>query len=65
MADARSIILHEYPTSPFAEKVRLTLKLKNLAYSRVEIPVIMPRHGDHPARAGVAVLDRFTAHTRP
>ncbi|MBU4568708.1 MAG: glutathione S-transferase N-terminal domain-containing protein, partial [Alphaproteobacteria bacterium] len=34
MADARSIILHEYPSSPFSEKVRLALKLKNLAYAR-------------------------------
>ena len=52
MADARSIILHEYPTSPFAEKVRLTLKLKNLAYSRVEIPVIMPRPDLMPLTGG-------------
>lgn len=43
MADARSIILHEYPSSPYAEKVRLALRLKNLAYMRVEIPIIMPR----------------------
>ena len=52
MADARSIILHEYPTSPFAEKVRLALKLKNLAYSRVEIPVIMPRPDLMPLTGG-------------
>ena len=52
MADARSIILHEYPTSPFAEKVRLALKLKNLAYSRVEIPVIMPRPDLMPMTGG-------------
>ena len=43
MADARSIILHEYPSSPFAEKIRLALRIKNLAWSRVEIPVTMPR----------------------
>lgn len=52
MADARSIILHEYPTSPFAEKIRLALKLKNLAYSRVEIPVIMPRPDLMPLTGG-------------
>jgi glutathione S-transferase len=52
MADARSVILHEYPTSPFAEKVRLALKLKNLAYSRVEIPVIMPRPDLMPLTGG-------------
>lgn len=43
MADARSIILHHYDTSPFSEKVRLALRLKNLAWTSVEIPVIMPK----------------------
>lgn len=43
MADPRSIILHEYPASPFAEKIRLALRLKNLAYFRVEQPSIMPK----------------------
>ena len=52
MTDARSIILHEYPTSPFAEKIRLALRLKNLAYSRVEIPVIMPRPDLMPMTGG-------------
>ncbi|MDP3460735.1 MAG: glutathione S-transferase [Hyphomonas sp.] len=52
MADARSIILHEYPTSPFSEKVRLALRLKNLAYARVEIPMIMPRPDLMPMTGG-------------
>ncbi|MGA1342035.1 MAG: glutathione S-transferase N-terminal domain-containing protein, partial [Hyphomonas sp.] len=52
MADARSIILHEYPSSPFSEKVRLALKLKNLAYARVEIPIIMPRPDLMPMTGG-------------
>ncbi|MEZ5953698.1 MAG: glutathione S-transferase [Hyphomonas sp.] len=52
MADARSIILHEYPTSPFAEKIRLALRLKNLAWSRVEIPVIMPKPDLMPLTGG-------------
>ena len=52
MADARSIILHEYHTSPYAEKIRLALRLKNLAYSRVEIPVIMPRPDLMPLTGG-------------
>ena len=52
MADARSIILHEYPTSPYAEKIRLALRLKNLAWSRVEIPVIMPRPDLMPLTGG-------------
>ncbi|MEM7765968.1 MAG: glutathione S-transferase [Pseudomonadota bacterium] len=43
MADARSIILHQYDTSPFSEKVRVALRLKNLAWVAVEIPVIMPK----------------------
>ena len=52
MADARSIILHEYPTSPYAEKIRLALRLKNLAWSRVEIPVIMPKPDLMPLTGG-------------
>lgn len=52
MADARSIILHEYPSSPYAEKVRLALRLKNLAYRRVEIPMIMPRPDLMPLTGG-------------
>jgi Glutathione S-transferase, N-terminal domain len=35
------IILHHYETSPYAEKVRLGLGLKGLAWASVEIPVIM------------------------
>ena len=37
------IILHHYGTSPYSEKVRLGLGLKDLAWSSVEIPVIMPK----------------------
>ena len=37
------IILHHYETSPYSEKVRLGLGLKGLAWSSVEIPVIMPK----------------------
>jgi len=42
MADARSLILHHYEASPFSEKIRLALALKNLKWSSVDIPVIMP-----------------------
>lgn len=52
MADARNIILHEYPSSPYAEKVRLALRLKNLAYARVEQPMIMPRPELMPLTGG-------------
>jgi glutathione S-transferase len=37
------LILHQYPTSPYGEIVRLALGLKGLAWSRVEHPNIMPR----------------------
>lgn len=43
MADARSLILHHYDSSPFSEKIRLALALKNLKWTSVEIPVIMPK----------------------
>ncbi|MEO0981537.1 MAG: glutathione S-transferase [Pseudomonadota bacterium] len=43
MADARTIILHHYDSSPFSEKIRLALRIKNLAWASVEIPVIMPK----------------------
>ena len=40
MAD---LILHHYPTSPFAEKVRLMLGYKKLAWKSVVIPMVMPK----------------------
>ena len=40
MAD---IILHHYDISPYAQKVRLGLGLKGLAWVSVELPVIMPK----------------------
>lgn len=40
MAD---LILHHYPLSPFAEKIRLVLGLKGLSWRSVQIPVIMPK----------------------
>lgn len=38
-----SLILHHYASSPFAEKVRLALGLKNLAWHSVEIANMPPR----------------------
>jgi glutathione S-transferase len=38
-----ALILHHYPTSPFAEKIRLILGFKNLAWQSVFIPMIMPK----------------------
>ena len=43
MADTRTLILHHYDASPFAEKVRLAFRLKNLAWHSVDAPVIMPK----------------------
>lgn len=40
MAD---LILHHYPLSPFAEKIRLILGRKGLSWRSVQIPVIMPK----------------------
>ncbi len=37
------LILHHYPTSPFAEKVRLIFGFKGLPWSSVLIPTIMPK----------------------
>jgi len=36
-------ILHHYPVSPFAEKVRAMLGFKRLAWKSVQIPLIMPK----------------------
>jgi len=37
------LILHHYPTSPFAEKTRLMLGFKQLSWRSVMIPPIMPK----------------------
>jgi glutathione S-transferase len=37
------LILHHYPASPFAEKIRSILGYKDLAWRSVLIPVIMPK----------------------
>lgn len=37
------LILHHFELSPFAEKVRLMLGLKGLAWHSVEIPMVMPK----------------------
>jgi glutathione S-transferase len=36
-------ILHHYPSSPFAEKGRLMLGFKGLAWQSVHIPMVMPK----------------------
>ncbi|MCP8463340.1 glutathione S-transferase family protein [Pseudomonas sp. ZM23] len=37
------LILHHYPTSPFAEKARLMLGFKQLSWRSVTIPPVMPK----------------------
>jgi glutathione S-transferase len=37
------VILHHFDTSPFAEKIRLALGLKGLAWYSIEIPMVMPK----------------------
>ena len=37
------LILHHYPVSPFAEKIRLILGHKQLAWKSVLIPMVMPK----------------------
>lgn len=37
------LILHHYPMSPFAEKIRRVLAFKQLAWASVTIPMVMPK----------------------
>ncbi|MAP93687.1 MAG: glutathione S-transferase [Ponticaulis sp.] len=52
MANGQSILLHQYDASPFAEKVRLALRLKNLAWGKIDIPTIMPKPDLMPLTGG-------------
>ncbi|MBS0380361.1 MAG: glutathione S-transferase [Proteobacteria bacterium] len=47
-----TLILHHFDWSPFAEKARLALGLKRLAWSSVEIPMVMPRPQLMPLTGG-------------
>lgn len=47
-----SLILHHFDWSPFAEKARLTLGFKSLAWQSVQIPMIMPRPALMPLTGG-------------
>ncbi len=46
------LILHHYPNSPFAEKVRAALGLKQLAWKSVHIPNMMPKPDLMPLTGG-------------
>ena len=46
------ILLHQYDTSPFSEKVRVCLGIKGLAWAAVDQPVIMPKPDLVPLTGG-------------
>ncbi len=52
MADATSVILHHYDTSPFSEKIRLIFGLKGLSWASVKIPNMMPKPDLMPLTGG-------------
>ena len=37
------LILHHYDLSPYAEKIRLIMGYKGLAWKSVQIPMVMPK----------------------
>ena len=43
MSEAQRVILHHYPNSPFAEKIRLIFGSKRLHWTSVQIPAVMPK----------------------
>jgi glutathione S-transferase len=49
---AHEIILHNYPNSPFSEKVRVAFGIKKLAWRSVIQPVIMPKPDLIPLTGG-------------
>jgi glutathione S-transferase len=49
---AEALILHHYDTSPFSEKVRIAFGFKDLAWSSVIQPVIMPKPDLLPLTGG-------------
>jgi len=46
------MILHHYPTSPFAEKIRLIFGYKNINWQGVHIPMVMPKPDLIPLTGG-------------
>ena len=52
MAAAFPIILHHFEKSPFSEKVRVVFGIKNIAWTSVLIPRIMPRPDLMPMTGG-------------
>jgi len=52
MANTLPIILHHFEKSPFSEKVRVVFGIKNIAWTSVLIPRIMPRPDLMPMTGG-------------
>ena len=52
-----AIILHHFDIPPFAEKIRLALGIKGLAWHSVQIPIVMPKP-DLPALTGGFTFSR-------
>ena len=52
MANAESIILHQFKRSPYSEKIRLALRLKELAWVAVDVPPILPKPDLMPLTGG-------------
>lgn len=52
MVNAQSIILHHFERSPFSEKIRLALRMKNLGWAAVEVPSILPKPDLLPLTGG-------------
>src|SRR4029453_12489057 len=50
--DARALILHQYATSPFSEKIRKILAHKRVPWFAVEQPSIMPKPDLLPLTGG-------------
>jgi len=46
------MILHHYPTSPFAEKIRLIFGFKKITWQGVHIPMVMPKPELMPLTGG-------------
>lgn len=51
-ASLSELILHQYPTSPYSEKVRAVFGRKGLAWRAVAIPVTMPKPDLMPLTGG-------------
>jgi glutathione S-transferase len=48
----KSLILHHFDASPFAEKIRVALGMKNLPWHSVQIPMVMPKPELMPLTGG-------------